>query len=215
MSALVTYVALGISASVVEQNFSKGSLLFSNRRLSSSASTEEACLKVCLDLPQHDRTSIWELARRVWNACYRAPRKHVKFKLSKGVKRKVTGEMEVPNEINYRQLPEVDVAKRRRAAAREAAAAEQVDLSLPSAMAPTELPDSWGETHSKELAFQASKLHARKVEAAASKLLGEDTTSELQAAAQRQSLQSCGERFANSHSHDHFTASPCICGGRL
>ena len=98
--------------------------------LSSNASTEEACLKVCLDLPQDDRTSILELARRVWDACYRAPRKYVKLGMSKSVKRKATVQKEVPNEINYRQLREVDVVKRPRAVAREAASAvEQVDLS--------------------------------------------------------------------------------------
>ena len=66
---LILYYVFGVSSSGVEQSFSQGSWGYTNRRLRATADMEEFCLRVILDLPHHDKTTIIEKARMIWVMC--------------------------------------------------------------------------------------------------------------------------------------------------
>ncbi|CAE8641554.1 unnamed protein product [Polarella glacialis] len=161
-AALRQYLAFGVSTSGVEQAFSKGAWSFTNRRLRSHATTEEFCLKASLDLPHHDKQAVVGLARRVWAACYGAPRTATRPRIDKGVKRSrdIGEDGQVASEFSF-------LRKRRKAATEASRNAPRSDLGAAAVMMPANQPLSWGEKHTRELAFQRKKLHSRKVQAAA------------------------------------------------
>ena len=161
-AALCQYLAFGVSTSGVEQAFSKGAWSFTNRRLRSHATTEEFSLKASLDLPHHDKQVVVRLARRVWAACYGAPRTATRPRIDKGVKRSrdVVEDGQVASESAF-------LRKRRKAAAEASLNASRPDLGAAAVMMPANQPLSWGENHTRELAFQRKKLHSKKVQAAA------------------------------------------------
>ena len=65
-SALVVYVAFGISTSGVEQKFSLAALKFNCRQLSADACNEDMFLKIALDLPNRDLRKVIDRARCIW-----------------------------------------------------------------------------------------------------------------------------------------------------
>jgi hypothetical protein len=162
--ALLFFLAFGVSTSGVEQAFSKSAWFFNNRRLSSLATTEEFCLKVALDLPHHDTQEVIALARRVWAVCYGAPRKFSKTRIDKGVKRPARDDELVGGQV----VSEASFLRKRRKAAVEASRGTPLaDLGGAAVAMPACQPQCWGEKHTRELEFQRSKLHNRRVQAAA------------------------------------------------
>lgn len=197
MKALTTWRVFGISSSGVEQNFSKNSWSFGDRRQSAHAGTEEMHIKLSLDLAQHDRATLIEKARQIWSFCYGPPRTHNgPARIDKCLKRKVAGEITgVPtSEIAFTR-------KRRRATQDALLAAGEAGVAMDSLGKPNPaeapLPSSWTDKHEAELKFQHAKERRRKVDAAADNLLlsGDGDVAALRAEASELRLdQVCSER---------------------
>lgn len=137
-SALIAYVAFGISTSGVEQKFSLASLKFNCRQLHADACNEDMFIKIALDLPNRDCRKIIDSAQRIWLQHCGRPRVMKAPRMDKGVKRKRNVMMD--NEAEF-------IRQRRMAAARLAdSATEEVGPG-----------SNWGDTHQKELEFLKNK----------------------------------------------------------
>ncbi len=169
--ALVLYFVFGISSSGVEQGFSKSEWGYTNRRLKAYPDTEEMCLKVLLDLPNHDQKEIINLAQKIWCLCYGVARHSVTPKITKGVPKAAPSKPQSALPEGVMSRTETDFIKQRRAAAALASSSSCRTLDADSLMhiASTnlEVEPGWSDAHSKELEFQKKKLQSRLVQATA------------------------------------------------
>lgn len=171
--ALVQYFAFGGSSSGVEQNFSKAAWNFHCRRRSALPQTEEMAIKVCLDFTNHDSTKVITLARKVWAMCFGRPRKRLKSRVDKGIKRPIQAHSGRP------KTESAFLHMRREAAVSAGLNCTAGCLGL-DAVRP-----HWSEAHDAELLFQERKLHERRVQAyAENSLLVSEEAPELQIAAE-------------------------------
>ena len=144
-SALVAYVAFGISTSGVEQKFSLAALKFNCRQLHADACGEEMFLKIALDVPNRDLGKVIDSARRIWLDHCGRPRVARAPRIDKGVKRtrRVMG-------------GEAEFIRQRRKAARLAVTVAGDSTREVGA------GSNWGATHQKELEFLKNKRDAKR-----------------------------------------------------
>ena len=164
--ALRLYFVFGISSSGVEQNFSKSRWGFGNRRLSAFPETEEYCLRLIMDLPNHDVSNVITLAQKVWSCCY-GPVRQTHSRISLGVlkprKRALADGMVAHSETDF-------IKNRRKAASALVDGLNRPGSSNDYAKlieideAEIDQP-GWLDAHTKELGFQKQKLRARKIQA--------------------------------------------------
>lgn len=155
VEGLILLFVFGVSSSGVEQFFSKTLWGFNNRRGSASPATEEACLKAIVDLPNHDRDHIIQIAQKVWSHVYGEARvSHTK--ISRGVKKEKLANSEA-----------TFIHKRREAAAVGSLSSSANFEKLTSVSAFDVAQPGWSQEHTKELNFQRNKQHARQVQAVA------------------------------------------------
>jgi hypothetical protein len=155
--ALVEYLASGGSTSGVEQAFSKSAWTFGSRRMKAFPETEEVCVKTCLDLPAHNPEEITKLARVAWATCFGQPRTSTKERVDKGVKRGPRrGHPDAA-------MTEIAFLRKRRREAAEAGTA--LESKGEGAALRHSGDEAWTEHHDRELAFQTTKEHSRKVQA--------------------------------------------------
>ena len=174
--ALVAYAAFGLSSSGVEQAFSKRALAFSCRRLTATANTEEFASKAVLDLPHNDQTEVIALARKVWVHCYGPPKTVTMQRIDTGVKKRTSEAMsgDATAEVGIKRFRTEAAFLRSR---RNATAAASQGVQLPGfddAAEQVLVSGAWTDRHSKELRFQADKLHQRRVQAAHEHVLHDD-----------------------------------------
>ena len=177
--ALVHYLALGGSTSGVEQSFSKAAWAYGARRTGAHASTEEACVKAHLDLPNHDVQKLLKLCRVVWASCFGSARDRLKPRVDKGLKR--PRPVEAESDGCHASTEAAFISKRRKAVSRaaelfqEGLGAGEEDLSNAA----------WSAAHDKELKFSEGKRRSRLVQAfAENTLLEEERDESLREAAQ-------------------------------
>jgi hypothetical protein len=180
--ALIAYFAFSISSSGVEQKFSKGALMFTDRQGHAKAECEEMYLKVCLDFPDMDANTICDKAQQVWTHCFPAPRCNTVTRLDKGTKRKRPAE-----DNGFLASTEKCFLAKRRAAAKGAASAA---ISAESAWASAESAGAvapganWGDGHDKELLFLRKKLDDKVIDAfTENSLLPREVTPQVRAGA--------------------------------
>ena len=175
--ALEAFVAYGASTSGVEQSFSKGSWLFGNRQLKAHEDVEESIIKLGLDLPNNDLPYVVAIARRVWAHCFGMPRQQKRCsRIDAGVRR--PGPSSSSNAMPGSEMDgatryesEIDFLRARRQAGREAARGVAVgNINVPELESVMGM-EGWTDNHSKELGFINTKLHKRKVQAAAERTL--------------------------------------------
>lgn len=155
VEGLILLFVFGVSSSGVEQFFSKALWGFNNRRGSASPAVEEACLKAIVDLPNHDRDRIIQIAQKVWSLVYGEARVS-NTRCSKGVKKEKLADSEA-----------TFIQKRREAAAGGSSSSSANFEGLTSVSAFDVVQPGWSERHTAELNFQRNKLHAREVQAVA------------------------------------------------
>ena len=155
LEGLILLFVFGVSSSGVEQFFSKTLWGFSNRRGSASPATEEACLKAIVDLPNHDRDHIIQIAQKVWSLVYGEARAS-NTRCSRGVKREKLANSEA-----------TCIHKRREAAAVGSLSSSADFERLTSVSAFDVAQPGWSQQHTTELNFQRNKQHARQVQAVA------------------------------------------------
>ncbi|CAK0800330.1 unnamed protein product [Prorocentrum cordatum] len=147
-SALVAYVAFGISTSGVGQKFSLAALKFNCRQLSSDACSEDMFLKIALDLPNRDLNKVIDSARRIWRETCGRPVVRKFPRIDKGVKRPRTVMKE----------GEAEFIRQRRKAAR-LAVSDTVAGDSTGEVGPG---SNWGATHRKELDFLKNKQNTKR-----------------------------------------------------
>ncbi|CAK0809178.1 unnamed protein product [Prorocentrum cordatum] len=147
-SALVAYVAFGMSTSGVEQKFSLAALKFNCRQLSSDARSEDMFLKIALDLPNRDLNKVIDSARRIWLETCGRPVVRKFPRVDKGVKRPRTVMKE----------GEAEFIRQRRKAAR-LAVSDTVAGDSTREVGPG---SNWGATHQKELDFLKNKHNTKR-----------------------------------------------------
>ncbi|CAK0824599.1 unnamed protein product [Prorocentrum cordatum] len=147
-SALVAYVAFGISTSGAEQKFSLAALEFNCRQLSSDACSEDMFLKIALDLPNRDLNKVIDSARRIWLETCGRPVVRKFPRIDKGVKRPRTVMKE----------GEAEFIRQRRKAAR-LAVSDTVAGDSTREVGPG---SNRGATHQKELDFLKNKQKTKR-----------------------------------------------------
>ena len=192
--ALAAYFAFGASTSGVEQEFSKSDVLVNNRRQHCFPATEEMLIKIGIDSPQCDIDTLIARARKIWECCYDRPRASPSHtRIDHGIKRKAA-----PDPLTERGF----IAKRRKAATIAIGTLPELQRSGKEPLAPVARGDEWGESHSKELAFQRAKEEDKRADALAEQsLLAHEITPSLRVAlenkkAKRLTFQRARERKA-------------------
>ena len=144
-SALIAYVAFGISTSGVEQKFSLAALKFNCRQLHAHAWNEDMFLKIALDFPNRDLRKIIANARRIWLEHCGRPRVMMNPRIDKGVKRPRSAMMGGESEF---------IRQRRKAARLVVSDTVTVAGDSTREVRPG---SNWGATHQKELDFLKNK----------------------------------------------------------
>jgi hypothetical protein len=171
---LTRWMTFTASTSAVEQNFAK--MLHTTRAAQSGASVqaESDTAKVILDFASKDEDKTISMARLVWGRFFGKPRAHKHQRLDKGV----SHTLQTFDKANARNTEVAFVRDRRRQVAHAAASAEALNQEdrVGIASAPIVLSDR----NKKELEFQASKVHKRKLESLnEGSLLADEVTQEL------------------------------------
>ena len=184
--ATALYHLWGASSSGVEQDFSRAEWGFGNRRQSALVDTEEAVMRVLLELTNHDKDMVIKTARQVWSHLYGYARLTRGVRIDKGVPRRQADSASAASELPdthgsgvIMAHSETEFIRRRRAAvAAVSSGMAPVDLDADALMASATGKSGgwvWGDTHAAELAFQKRKLRARKLQAVAEGILEGDT----------------------------------------
>ena len=160
-SALVAFIAYGLSSSGVEQKFSQGALKFTDRMGKATADHEEGFIKVAMDFADSDQQEVIRTAQRVWRMSLGPPRASPLLpRIDKGVKRSAA-----PRDFTEAGF----IAKRRRAAQSAAASVPSAEraLAIQNDLVGFRAGAAWGETHEKELSFLNAKLRDKSLAAIA------------------------------------------------
>ena len=213
LKALILYFVFGISSSGVEQDFAKSGWGFGNRRQKAYPETEEFCLKVLLDLPHHDLDEVIKLAQKVWVACYgvvrncRGSNDGAPPRLSKGGRRVESLCQPVLEEGMVAHTEADFISERRRAAASSASSSSQGYAELIKIGGAEVEQPGWSHAHTKELQFQRQKLNARKVQAFAEKVIGDDDDATLVIAARAERLNRVKQQRARERKAERDTVA--------
>jgi len=168
--ALVAYIVYGGSTSGVEQGFAKAAWAFTNRRLKAHADTEEAIVKLSLDMPNNSADEVVAVARKVWAHCYGPPREHTVTRVDAGILKRARTSLDMEGGPTQKKpCTEIDFLRARREASRLASTrSPNVDFHSPVKV---DGLLGWDAGHVQELKFQEAKLLKRKIQASAEETL--------------------------------------------